>query len=119
MPFNGSGVYSLPQTPFVTNTTISSSAVNSDFSDIAAALTTAYQAVPLFTKVTSAQFRDSIALSVVGRNLNSTGVVVDINATPASDQVLVETGSTLAFSTVATAGITNLAVTTGKLADAA
>jgi hypothetical protein len=39
MPRNGSGTYSLPQPPFVPNTVISSSAVNSDFSDIATALT--------------------------------------------------------------------------------
>jgi len=39
MPRNGSGTFSLPQAPFVTGTTISSTAVNSDFSDIAAALT--------------------------------------------------------------------------------
>lgn len=39
MPRNSSGVYSLPQAPFVPNTVISSSAVNSDFSDIASALT--------------------------------------------------------------------------------
>src|ERR1700733_4491925 len=39
MPRNSSGVYSLPQAPFVPNTVISSSAVNSDFSDIATALT--------------------------------------------------------------------------------
>ena len=43
MPFNSAGVYSLPQAAFVTNTTISSTAVNSNFSDIASALTTAYQ----------------------------------------------------------------------------
>jgi len=36
---NGSGTYSLPQPPFTAGTTIASSAVNSDFSDIAAALT--------------------------------------------------------------------------------
>lgn len=35
MPFNGSGTYTLPQSPFVPNTVISSSNVNSDFSDIA------------------------------------------------------------------------------------
>ena len=40
MPRNGAGTYTLPQPAFVPNTTISSSAVNSDFSDIAAALTT-------------------------------------------------------------------------------
>jgi hypothetical protein len=39
MSRNGSGIYSLPQPPFVPNTTISSAAVNSDLSDIAAALT--------------------------------------------------------------------------------
>lgn len=39
MPRNGSGSYSLPQSPFVPGTTISSTAVNSDLSDIASALT--------------------------------------------------------------------------------
>lgn len=39
MPRNGSGTYTLPQAPFVPGTTISSSAVNSDLSDIASALT--------------------------------------------------------------------------------
>jgi hypothetical protein len=39
MARNGVGVYSLPQAPFVAGTVISSTAVNSDFSDIANALT--------------------------------------------------------------------------------
>lgn len=39
MARNGSGTYTLPQPAFVPNTTISSSAVNSDLSDIASALT--------------------------------------------------------------------------------
>ena len=39
MARNGSGTYSLPQPPFTPGTTISSSAVNSDLSDIGAALT--------------------------------------------------------------------------------
>lgn len=39
MPRNSSGVYTLPQSPFAPGTTISSAAVNSDFSDIASALT--------------------------------------------------------------------------------
>lgn len=39
MPRNGQGTYSLPQPPFVAGTVISSSAVNSDLSDIASALT--------------------------------------------------------------------------------
>lgn len=39
MPRNGSGVYSLPEPPFVSGTVISSAAVNDDLSDIANALT--------------------------------------------------------------------------------
>ena len=39
MPRNGSGQYSLPEAAFIPGSTISSSAVNSDFSDIASALT--------------------------------------------------------------------------------
>ncbi len=39
MSRNSSGVYSLPEPPFVPNTTISSASVNSDFSDVADALT--------------------------------------------------------------------------------
>lgn len=39
MPRNGTGTYSLAQPPFTPGTTISSAAVNSDFSDIATALT--------------------------------------------------------------------------------
>lgn len=39
MPRNGSGVYTLPESPFVPGTVISSAAVNSDYSDIATALT--------------------------------------------------------------------------------
>src|SRR5258706_9446935 len=39
MPRNSSGVYSLPQAAFIPNSLISSAAVNSDFSDIAVALT--------------------------------------------------------------------------------
>lgn len=39
MPRNGSGTYALPQAAFVAGTTISSTAVNSNFSDIASAVT--------------------------------------------------------------------------------
>lgn len=44
MPRNGSGVYSLPQPAFVSGTKISSSAMNSDLSDIATALTQSFSA---------------------------------------------------------------------------
>ena len=40
MPRNASGTYSLPEPPFVTQTTISSTVMNSQLSDIASALTT-------------------------------------------------------------------------------
>jgi microcystin-dependent protein len=40
MPRNASGTYTLPVAPFTANTTIRSADVNSDFSDIASALTT-------------------------------------------------------------------------------
>lgn len=39
MPRNGSGSYTLPQSPFEPQTTISSAAVNSNFTDLAAAIT--------------------------------------------------------------------------------
>ena len=39
MPRNSSGIYTLPQAAFVSGTTISSSAMNSNLSDIASALT--------------------------------------------------------------------------------
>lgn len=39
MPRNGSGTYTLPESPFVTGTTIDPSPVNNDFNDIAQALT--------------------------------------------------------------------------------
>jgi hypothetical protein len=42
MSRDGSGNYSLPQAPFVPNTVISSTAVNSNFSDIATALTQSF-----------------------------------------------------------------------------
>ena len=61
--------------------------------------------------------RDSGALSVVGRSANSTGDVADISASAASGAVLRESGSALGFGTVATAGLTNDAVTDPKLRD--
>lgn len=40
MPRNSSGTYSLPETPFIPGTTVQSAPVNSNFSDIATAITT-------------------------------------------------------------------------------
>ncbi len=66
--------------------------------------------------VSNAKFRQSGALALVGRSANSTGDVADIQATAASGAVLRESGSTIGFGTIATAGIANNAVTLGKIA---
>lgn len=69
--------------------------------------------------ITNAKLRQSGALTVIGRSANSTGNVADVAAVAASDAVLRESGSTLAFGTVATAGLADNAVTDGKLRDSA
>ena len=69
--------------------------------------------------ITDAKLRNSGALSVIGRSANSTGDPADISATAASGAVLRESGSTLGFGTIATAGITDDAVTNAKLANMA
>lgn len=61
------------------------------------------------------KLRDSAALSVIGRGENSIGNPADI-ATVSDGDVLRRSGVTLGFGQIATAGITDLAVTTGKLA---
>lgn len=65
--------------------------------------------------VTDAKLRDSAALSVIGRSANSTGNPADIAAS-ADGQVLRRSGTTLGFGTIATAGITDAAVTLAKMA---
>lgn len=68
--------------------------------------------------VTRAKLANSSALSVIGRTANSSGVPADIAASAASGAVLRESGSTIGFGTIATAGIADTAVTRAKLADA-
>ena len=64
--------------------------------------------------VSDAKLRDSSALSVIGRSVNSTGDPADIAA--ASDgQVLRRIGTSLGFGTVASAGISSGAITNVKL----
>lgn len=58
--------------------------------------------------------RASAALSVIGRSANSSGVPADI-ATSADGDVLRRSGTTLGFGSIATAGITNDAVTYAKI----
>jgi hypothetical protein len=68
--------------------------------------------------VTNGKLRNSAALSVIGRSANSTGDPADIAA--ANDgEVLRRSGTTLGFGTVATAGITDAAVTLAKMANLA
>jgi hypothetical protein len=67
--------------------------------------------------VGNTSLRTGGALSVIGRSANSTGNVADISATAASGAVLRESGSTLGFGTIATAGITDNAVTYAKIQD--
>ena len=57
------------------------------------------------------------ALSVLGRTANSTGSHADIAATAASGAVLRESGSTIGWGTVATAGLAAAAVTYAKIQD--
>lgn len=59
-------------------------------------------------------FRQSSALSVVGRSANSTGDVADISA-GTDGFVLRRSGTTLGFGQIATAGITDGAVTYAKI----
>lgn len=68
--------------------------------------------------VTDAKLRNSAALSVIGRNANSTGDPGDIAA--ANDgEVLRRSGTSLGFGTIATAGIADGAVTNAKLRNCA
>jgi hypothetical protein len=66
--------------------------------------------------VSDLKLRDSAALSVIGRSVNSIGDPGDIATSSASNAVLRENGAgVLAFGQVATAGIANAAVTFAKL----
>ena len=65
--------------------------------------------------VTNAALRDSAALSVIGRSANSSGDPADISTTATSAAVLRESGSVLGFGTIATAGVTDAAITYAKI----
>jgi hypothetical protein len=66
-------------------------------------------------KVTSAMLRNSGALSLMGRSVNSSGVPGDISAVAASSCAFIESGSTIICGQLATAGLANNAVTDAKL----
>jgi hypothetical protein len=65
--------------------------------------------------VTNAKIANLGALAVTGRSANSSGVGADIQATAATGAVLRESGSTIGFGSIATAGITDAAVTYAKI----
>lgn len=65
--------------------------------------------------VTDAKLRDSGALSLIGRNVNTTGDPADISASAGSDCVYREGSSTLACGQVATAGYANNSVSFAKV----
>lgn len=93
-----------------TGTGIQRSALAGDVSAGAGSNTTAIGA----NKVTDAMLRQSAGLSVIGRAGNTAGNVADVTA--ANDgEVLRRSGTALAFGTVATAGITDDAVTYAKI----
>lgn len=65
--------------------------------------------------LTRAKLANGTALSIIGRSANSSGAVADIAATASSDAVLRESGGTVGWGTIATAGIANGAVTGAKI----
>src|ERR1700677_1833300 len=116
MPRNGSGTYSLPQPPFVPNTTIASAAVNSDFSDIATALTGSVSAdgqTPITGALQSGQTSGPGYASTVdkttGFGVSAAGVA---NIWASGVQVLTATSSGISIE--GTFALTELAISTGQ-----
>lgn len=64
--------------------------------------------------ITNALFRQAAALSLIGNSTNGLANVADISATPASGAVMRESGSTIGWGTVATAGLGSHVVTAAK-----
>lgn len=139
MPRNGAGTYTLPEAPFVAGTAISSSAVNSDFSDIASAMTAsvardgqAAMTGPLnmganaITNVTTGTFSGAVSaaglsssttLTVVG---TSTLATMNVSGPTKISNTFEATGATTFGSTVAVTGaLTANGVTTLKAATVA
>lgn len=103
--------------PYATGSTLKKTAWSVIKSTLKTYFDTLYTFALIVTdnSITNAKLRDSGALSVIGRSANSSGDPADISASAASGAVLRESGSTLGFGTVATAGIANDAVTFAKM----
>lgn len=69
--------------------------------------------------VTYAKIQNVAALSVFGRSASASGVGADISATAASGAVLRESGNTISFGTITTAGIGNSQITYAKIQNVA
>lgn len=87
------------------------STINFTYDDV----TPQISAIVIDDSIGDGKLRNSGALSVIGRAANSTGDPADISAVAASGAVLRESGSVLAFGTIATAGIADDAVTFAKM----
>lgn len=69
--------------------------------------------------ITDPKITNRTALSVWGRSANSSGPIADIAASAGSAAVLRESGSTIGWGTIATAGLADDSVTNAKLANMA
>jgi hypothetical protein len=99
---------------------ISSTKIDGDFNYLIDAVNalydTAVSGVVADNSITDAKLRDSTGLSVIGRSANSSGNPADIVAAN-NDEVLRRSGTSIGFGQIATAGITDSAVTTAKITD--
>lgn len=93
---------------------VTSSDISFTLTDDAPNIETEITALIVANSVTDAKIRQSAGLSVIGRSANSTGNVADITA-GTDGHVLRRSGTTLGFGQVATAGITDSAVTYAKI----
>lgn len=84
--------------------------------DVTGSGTGSFAATIANSAVTSAKFRDSVALSLVGRSSNSTGVVGDIVA-GTDGYVLRRSGTSLAFGQLATLSYSDTSITYAKIQD--
>lgn len=102
MPRNGAGTYTLPEAPFVFDTVISETSVNSDFSDIASALTQSIAAdgqTPITANLIMSGYKHTGVTATSGassRTEYAAGGVVQ-------DNVVMDAGVTAGSSTVYTA----------------